>query len=91
MFSAISVHRRVDLLVLSRGISLCSEVSRGGARGGEESGKDRLNNGSENDLSAAGHRESHPEYKDELEDIVECCHLLVLGMQDASRASIRNQ
>lgn len=53
-------------------IGLAAEVGSSGTGLGEESGEDRLDNGSEDDLSAIGHGKSHPEDKDELEYVVEC-------------------
>lgn len=79
------------LLVLGRGISLRSEVSGGAAGLAEESGEDWLNDGSEHDLSAVGHWESHPENKHELEDVVECYHMLAPGTQSGKSVDLRNQ
>jgi len=61
----------VDLLVLCRGVSLRSEISRCRAGAGEEPSEDWLDDGSEDDLGAIGHWKSHPQDEDELEDIVE--------------------
>lgn len=61
------------LLGLSNRISLGSEVSSGSSAGREESSEDWLDDRSEDDLSAVGDWKSHPENKDELEDVVECC------------------
>jgi hypothetical protein len=52
-------------------VRLAAEIGSSGTGRGEESGEDRLNDGSEDDLSSIGHGKSHPEDKDELEDIVE--------------------
>jgi len=81
----------VCLLVLCRGIRLCSKVSSGSAGVGEESGENWLNDGSEDNLSAAGHWESHPQDEDELEDIVKCYLMLASGVQSHYWTSIRNQ
>jgi len=51
-------------------LGLGLKVLRGGA-GGEVAGEDRLEEGSENDLSASGLGKSHPEDEDELEGVVE--------------------
>jgi len=61
----------VDLLVLCRGVSLRSEISRCRAGAGEEPSEDWLDDGSEDNLGAIGHWKSHPQDEDELEDIVE--------------------
>jgi len=59
------------LLAFRSGISLASEVGSGGAGFVEESRKDWLDEGSEDDLSAIGHRKSHPEDEDKLKGVVE--------------------
>lgn len=61
------------LLALSSRVDLGSEVCCSRATGGEESGKDWLNNRLEDDLSAASDWEGHPEDEDKLEGVVECC------------------
>lgn len=66
------------LLTLRGRISLGSKVGGGRSGGREESSENWLNDGSEDDLSTVGGGESHPEDKDELEDVVECCHMSVV-------------
>lgn len=61
------------LLGLAGGsIGLSAEVGSSCTSAREESSKDWLNDGSEDDLSAIGDWKSHPEDQNELEDIVEC-------------------
>jgi len=51
-------------------LGLSLEVLRGGGGGGEVTGENRLEEGSENDLSASSLGKSHPEDEDELEGVV---------------------
>ena len=70
------------LLAFRSGISLASEVGSGGAGLAEESRKDWLDKGSEDDLSAIGHWKSHPKDKDELKGVVEsCCPISMCTVQ----------
>lgn len=64
---------KCHLLALSSRVNLGSEVCCSCAAGGEESGKDWLNNRLEDDLSTAGDWEGHPENEDKLKGVVECC------------------
>jgi hypothetical protein len=84
------------ILLLSFGselgrIRLRSEFSGGGAGVGEEAREDRLDDGSEQDLRATSLGESHPEDKDELEGVVECCDESARIPSIRTRNSIRNQ
>ena len=69
------------LLVLRGSISPRSKVGCGSAGTREKSREDWLKDRSEDNLSTIGHRKSHPEDKNELEDVVECCHILVSEVQ----------
>lgn len=60
----------MHLLALSRRVHFRPKVCSGAASGGEESGEDWLDNRSEDNLGSVGHRQCHPEDKDELEDVV---------------------
>jgi hypothetical protein len=62
-----------NLLLRLGCVRLGSEISSGGAGLGEEAREDRVDKGSEQDLSTRCLRKSHPEDKDELEGVVECC------------------
>ena len=79
------------LVVLGGSVSSRSEVSGGGAGAREESREDWLNDGSEDDLSAAGRGKSHPEDQDEFEDIVECYHMSAPSSGAGMEDNIRNQ
>jgi len=62
-----------NLLLRLGCVRLGSEISGGGAGLGEEAREDRMDKGSEQDLSTRCLRKSHPEDEDELEGVVECC------------------
>ena len=62
-----------NLLLRLGCVRLGSEISGGGAGLGEEAREDRMDKGSEEDLSTRCLRKSHPEDEDELEGVVECC------------------
>lgn len=61
----------MSLLAFHSSIGLAPKV--GGCRSSmrEEAGKDRLDQGAEDNLGAICHWEGHPEDKDEFEDVVE--------------------
>jgi hypothetical protein len=59
------------LLAFASSISLGPQISSGAASRGEEAGKDRLDEGAEDDLGTVRHGQGHPEDKDELEGVVE--------------------
>jgi len=62
----------IDLQVLASGLlGLCTKIGRGGGVG-KVAGEERLEERSEDNLGAAGLRESHPDDEDELESVVEC-------------------
>lgn len=71
------------LLALGSRICLGSEVGSGCSGGREESGENGLDDRSEDDLGTVGGRESHPENKDELEDVVECYHMSAITVRMA--------
>jgi hypothetical protein len=75
------------LLAFQSSIGLVAKVTRGSAGTGalEETGKKRVEEGSEDDLSAIGDRERHPEDQDKLEDVVEGCQ----GLRSAHATQIR--
>lgn len=65
------------LLAFQSGISLASNIGGGATSLAEEARKDRVDDGSEDDLGAIGRGEGHPQDQDELEDVVERCRELV--------------
>lgn len=58
------------LLAFESSISLASDIGGSATSVGEEAGKDRLDEGSEDNLSTIGDRKGHPQNQDKLEDIV---------------------
>ena len=73
-------------------LSLRTKVGAGGLIAAEDGLHDWSDEGPEDDLSTAELGKCHPEDKDELEDVIECCKLMsalykisVLGLD------IRNQ
>ena len=61
----------IRLLAFRSLVGLAAEIGCSGTRFGEESGEDRLEDGSEDALTAIGHGKCHPEDEDEFESVVE--------------------
>ena len=73
-------------------VGLRTEVPRGGSRLGEESGKDWMDEGTEQDLSTSSLGKRHPEDKDEFEGVIECYSQCVSQYLEAQPwGNIRNQ
>ena len=63
--------RYARLLALGSGVGFGAKITGSGPTLGEEAGKDRLDEGSEDDLGPTCLRESHPQNEDEFESVVE--------------------
>jgi hypothetical protein len=82
---------RTPLLAFQSLVGLATQVGSGAARFVEEAGKDGLDKGSEDELSAVGHWKRHPEDQDELEGIVEGCQSLASFFEELCAENLRNQ
>jgi len=60
------------LLAFQSSVSFASNICRRATGLAEESRKDRLDEGSEDDLGTISDRKGHPKDQDEFEDVVEC-------------------
>jgi hypothetical protein len=74
-----------NLLLRLGCVRLGSEISSGGAGLGEEAREDRVDKGSEQDLSTRCLRKSHPEDEDKLEGVVKCCNRSIQFFQNVER------